>query len=313
MYGFVITRLGRDLLLKWGAGAPRVLSDIMVGSGRVPDGTDLPLMTDLMLPVAQATSTVPQVADQQLSFVIEYRNDLNGGLATGFWLNEYGVFAIDPDLGRVLLCYATLGDYPQYVVAYSGGAIDIRRFPVTIGLSDNVNVTINYPPVAFVLAEDLQAAMDAIKAFWLSDETLRNKTVYGEMQEGPPPPLPPIRPPASTKRDFRMEGETLFNADLYGFYEGADALAAKPWANNTVVNNELLDLTAYSFAPLKPIAETATLTMLADYAEAGNETILLNTRRADYSFTPLMSDTDFAVLLFYPNIAEYSDDTILLN
>ena len=90
--------------------------------------------------MALATSTVPQVEDKQVSFIVEYRSDLNGGLAEGFWLNEFGVYANDPDNGEILLYYATMGDYPQYVAAYNGQAVDVRRYPVVIALSECYNV-----------------------------------------------------------------------------------------------------------------------------------------------------------------------------
>ena len=128
----------------------------MVGSGRVPDETNPATLTDLVAPVAQATSTTPQIEDKTVSFVVEYRSDLNGGLEEGFWLNEFGIYAQDPDEGEILLYYATLGDFPQYVSAYTSGSVDIRRYPVSIALTDELNVVIAYPALAFMTAEDVE-------------------------------------------------------------------------------------------------------------------------------------------------------------
>jgi hypothetical protein len=106
----------------------------MVGSGRVPDGTILTELTDLINPVAPATTTVPQTVYSQIQFVLEYRNSFQPTL-DGFWLNEYGIFADDPDLGRILLCYGTLGDFPDWVSPFSSGIMTIRHYPISIGVS----------------------------------------------------------------------------------------------------------------------------------------------------------------------------------
>lgn len=153
--GFTITKQGWHLLAKLLAGDKLEISKIMVGSGKVPEGVNPGEITELVRPVALATSTVPQVADKQVSFIVEYRNDLNGGLAEGFWLNEFGVYANDPDNGEILLYYATMGDYPQYVAAYNGQAVDVRRYPVVIALSECYNVELKPPAGAWVTFEEL--------------------------------------------------------------------------------------------------------------------------------------------------------------
>ncbi len=153
--GFTITKQGWHLLAKLLAGDKLEISKIMVGSGKVPEGVNPGEITELVRPVALATSTVPQVEDKQVSFIVEYRNDLNGGLAEGFWLNEFGVYANDPDEGEVLLYYATMGDYPQYVAAYNGQAVDVRRYPVVIALSECYNVELKPPAGAWVTFEEL--------------------------------------------------------------------------------------------------------------------------------------------------------------
>ena len=147
---------GWNLLAKLLAGETLNISRIMVGSGKPTDDISLAALTDLIQPVAAATSTIPTTEHNVMSMVIEYRSDMNGGLENGFWLNEFGVFAIDPDEGEILLYYGTLGDFPQYVSPYTGGSIDIRRFPVSIVLTDDVNVQINYPAIAFMTAEDVE-------------------------------------------------------------------------------------------------------------------------------------------------------------
>ena len=151
-YGFIITTEGRKLLAKLMAGEQLEITRVMVGSGDVEEGQSPAYFTDLVQPVAQATSTLPVAKEDTVSFVVEYRSDLNGGLQEGFWLKEFGVFARDEEK-EVLLYYATLGDFPQYVTAYKKGAVDIRRYPVSITVSDTVEVTLAYPALAFMTAD----------------------------------------------------------------------------------------------------------------------------------------------------------------
>ena len=156
MYGFVIPTNGWNLLTKLLAGEQLVLTRVMVGNGQLPSGADPRTLSDLVQPIAAATSTIPQTANNIASFVVEYRNDMNGGLDTGFWLSEYGVFAMDPDIGEILLYYGSLGQFPQYVAPFQSGAIDSRRYPVAIVLTDGVNVSLDYIPLAFMTAQDVE-------------------------------------------------------------------------------------------------------------------------------------------------------------
>ncbi len=110
----------------------------------------------MIQPVAQATSTEPVAEDNVVSFIVEYRSDLNGGLQHEFWINEFGIFARDGE-EEILLYYATLGDFPQHVMAYKqNGAIDVRRYPVSIAISDEVEVVIAYPALSFMTAEEVK-------------------------------------------------------------------------------------------------------------------------------------------------------------
>ena len=157
---FAITRQGFNLIAKWGAGAERIITYIWVGDGRVDENGALFELTDLISPKEQATGAAPVIIDNEIQLVIEYRNDLNGGLATGFWLNEYGIFATDPDLGRILLAYGTLGDYPEWCTPISSGIVNVRRYPISIGVSGDGDVTLSFPTAAFVTHMDLTTAIE---------------------------------------------------------------------------------------------------------------------------------------------------------
>ena len=112
-------------------------------------------MTDLVAPIAQATSTQPLVHGKQVDFTIQYRNDLHGGLENGFYLREFGVFARDKSGTEVMIYYGNLGDYPQWVQPYTQGAVEVRSFPVAIGVSNAPTVILEYNADAFMTAEDV--------------------------------------------------------------------------------------------------------------------------------------------------------------
>ncbi len=147
--GFTITAAGWRKLARMVAGDTLHITRVAVGKGVLPEETNPADLTDLVNPVADAASTQQLVNGLEVSFIVEYRNDMNGGLATGFWLTEFGVFVLDGD-SEIMLYYATLGDYPEYVSAYGSGRIDVRRYPVAIVLSKELKVELDYPPMAFL-------------------------------------------------------------------------------------------------------------------------------------------------------------------
>lgn len=177
IYGFTITSAGWRLLAKLLAGDRLNLTRVIVGSGRVPDGMHPGDLTGLIAPVALATSTAPVVVGKVVSFIVEYRSDLNGGLKEGFWLTEYGVYASDPDVGEILLYYGTLGDYPQYVTAYSDGSVDIRRYPVSIVLTDELEVTAAYPALAFMTSEDVEERLALLRTTIIAETEPSNQKI----------------------------------------------------------------------------------------------------------------------------------------
>ena len=161
-YGGTITVKGRDLITSLIAGETIEFTRIVVGSGEMPEGVEPIDMEDLVNLVAEASSTVPTVENGVLSLVVEYRNDMNGGLKTGFWLREFGIYAKTANSEEVLLYYATLGDSPQPVNAYQDNRIDIRRYPVTIALEVDADIQVTYNPGAFITAEEAEQLVQAM-------------------------------------------------------------------------------------------------------------------------------------------------------
>ena len=131
------------------------ITKVLVGKGELQQGQTPEYFTDLIEPVTQATSTIPVVKNGVISFIVEYRNDLNGGLQEGFWLKEFGVFAEDGE-NEILLYYASLGEYPQYIDAYENGKVNVKKYPVSIVVTDDIKVNIAYAAMAFVTEERMK-------------------------------------------------------------------------------------------------------------------------------------------------------------
>lgn len=194
---FVVTSAGRNLFAKLAAkGLPLEITRVMFGTGKMPEGStakDMMDMTDLVEPLAPGTSTTPVFDGDTVSFVAEFRSDLNGGLAETVWLNEFGIFGNDPDLGEVQFGYATLGDYPDSVRAYKDGRITVRDYPVSITIGAASDVTIAFSASAFITSADAQRLIAAslngmvgLAAFdfvipvdaWTKDEDAADSYVY---------------------------------------------------------------------------------------------------------------------------------------
>ena len=173
MYGFIIPAKGMELLTGLLAGDTLTITRCMVGTGQVPAETQPTALTDLVQPIAQATSTQPLVHGKQVDFTIEYRNDLQGGLESGFYLREFGVFARAKDGADVMIYYGNLGDYPQWVQPYTQGAVEVRRFPVAIGVSNAPTVILEYNADAFMTAEDVSAYCKTVILPQFLDEARR--------------------------------------------------------------------------------------------------------------------------------------------
>lgn len=157
MYGFIITTAGEGLLAR-AAGEGLTLTEVWVGKGAVESAAAAKALTTLLDPVAKTTSTQPAVAGGQISMLVEYRNDMGGGLEEGFTLSEFGVMVRAGDDAPTLLYYAALGDRAQPVPPIAEG-LDVHRFPVAIGVTGEVEVSLEYPAGVWVTHEELEEAM----------------------------------------------------------------------------------------------------------------------------------------------------------
>lgn len=162
MYGYVITEKGLELDAKLRAGSQLKLTRAMVGDGTVPEDTNPRKLTDLVSPFAEATSTEPTAVGASNTLVLEYRNDMNGGLDRNRYINEYGLFAEDPDDGEILYLYGNLGEFREPVRAYRANEPTVtRRYPISITVSDGVDVALGYLPSVFMTAAEAEALVEA--------------------------------------------------------------------------------------------------------------------------------------------------------
>ena len=175
-YGFTLTAAGRKLLLELQTDATMRITRILVGDGTVPDDVNPATFTGLIHEVerSQATCTVPYVESDTLSLEIEYRNKWSDGtfgegytdptgLTESFWLQEYGIFALDVEGNEILLYYANLGEFPESVAKWNGRNLVSKRYPVSISIvDDNTDVQLDFPANAFVTSEYLEERLAVV-------------------------------------------------------------------------------------------------------------------------------------------------------
>lgn len=163
--GLVITTAGRDLLVKLAAtGRALILTRVLFGAGKPPPGAtiaDFQNKTALIAPIAEGTSTTPIFEHNQLSMVLEFRSDMHGGLSHDILINEYGVYASDPDGSDLLLLYGNLGDCPDTVAAYQPGMITTRGYPLSIAITSVPDVRIDFAASAFLTSQEANDLLES--------------------------------------------------------------------------------------------------------------------------------------------------------
>ena len=185
--GFTIPQKGLALLAKLHSGSTLEITRVMIGEGQVPDSGNLRDLEDLVAPIAQAASTKPVTVGTTTSFIVQYRNDLNGGLDRDININEYGVFANDPDEGEILLYYANLGAYYEPVPARGPNEpITAREYPVSIGVAEGVEVILGYMASAYMTAEDVEVYCTATLLPMLLDKAQTLIDAHNEDPEAHP-------------------------------------------------------------------------------------------------------------------------------
>lgn len=160
-YRCYMTQAGYALQAKlFAEGGDMPITRVMVGGGVRAEDAEPSLLTDLVQPMAQATSTKPVRAGCEVSLVIEYRSDLSPELETPFQIKEFGVFALGVDGEEALILWADLTLCPDTAVPLKYGGC-VRRYPINITVGPDANVSLAYPAGAWMTHEE---AEDLIKA-----------------------------------------------------------------------------------------------------------------------------------------------------
>lgn len=153
--GFKTTKKGRELIAKLLAGESLTISKVVAGTGVCVTSEQLDLLEDLISPVMVGTSSKPTYFKDTCEMTLQFRSDLYQGGEV--FIQEYGVFALDPDVGEILLYYAALGDDPQKLIGVAGKYAMVLNFAVAIAIGEDLQgVHLGYPAAAFLLAEELE-------------------------------------------------------------------------------------------------------------------------------------------------------------
>ena len=211
--GFAVTQKGLALLAKLHSGSTLEITRAMIGEGQVPDDGNLRDLEDLVAPVAQAATTRPVTVGTTTSFVVQYRNDLSGGLDRDVNINEYGVFANDPDEGEILLYVANLGAYYEPVPARGPNEpVTAREYPVSIGVAEGVEVVLGYMASAYMTAEDVEAYCSAT----LLPKLLDRAQSLIDAHDANPEVHPPLQAAVAGINMRLTMLELMFNTDVTG-------------------------------------------------------------------------------------------------
>ena len=142
--GLVMTDKGIALQSKVQAGEVLNITKLKLGSGTLPEETDIRKLTDLIKPEQNLGigGREPNGDYCKISATIS-----NVGLEAGYYVRELGVFAQDPDDGEILYAYTTDGA-PDYLPAEGGSTVISQEFSVNIAVSDTDKINVEIDPGA---------------------------------------------------------------------------------------------------------------------------------------------------------------------
>ena len=147
--GMILTQQGRNLLAKALTGKNLLFTRAWCGDGVLSSGQEQAVLTSLISPKRelpiQSMNVLSGIGTAEV--VLEMTNK---GLTQGFFVREYGLFALDPDTqSEVLYAYRNSGDNSGYLEGDNG--IDLISYTLSI-----VTVIDQAPNVSAVLASTNQ-------------------------------------------------------------------------------------------------------------------------------------------------------------
>lgn len=150
IYGFAVTTKGSTLISKlMASGAQLQLTRCQFGTGRstATDVAGLVAQTALITPLGNGEMSTPIYSAGQFFCNIQYRNNLNGGISSNTNLNEFGIFATDPDEGEILFIYGSLGETPEVLLPFNGSIAITRKFQISATIGSVTGVAGNFDSI----------------------------------------------------------------------------------------------------------------------------------------------------------------------
>ncbi len=153
--GYKSTTLGKNLIAKLLAGKSLEITKVVCGTGVCESEADVDGLTDLILPRMVGTSTEATYENQTMCMTVQFFSTENTG--SEFELSEFGIYALDPDVGEILMYYFSQGDNPVKMFGASSKCSNIAQFPVAVFVGEDLEgVNLGYPPTTFLTAEALE-------------------------------------------------------------------------------------------------------------------------------------------------------------
>ena len=135
----VLTKQGLKLQAKVDAGSKMQLTKCRLGSGTLSSGQSLEDLTKLITPVQTLPIASVSYAEDSHACIITAVTD-NSNVATGYYLREFGVYAIDPDDGEILYAVASDSE-PDFIPAKGTSAVISQEIGVALTFANAANVT----------------------------------------------------------------------------------------------------------------------------------------------------------------------------
>lgn len=145
--GFKPTTNGRKVMIAcMEKGGGLEITRVAFGKGLIAEDAELADQHTLIDYVADGAIADRRHDKDRLYLTAQYNNQKHPDIPA-FYINEFMVYAKDPDTGAETdLLYVTLGDYGQAVPAYTQGMpASTFSFSLVMVLSDEINVSISAP------------------------------------------------------------------------------------------------------------------------------------------------------------------------
>lgn len=249
--------------------------------------------TSLVKRVCDASLTKVSFEGGEAKITVQY---LNSGLATGFFVNEVGIYAKHPTTGAdTLYCYVTFGSNPDWI-APASSAQYVRTYDIKTIISSVQNVTIEAAPSALISREEFSNVIapeySSKKTYGVGQFVLNAGYLYRAKQNITSPEawnpahweLQPVSyylermEQPVTKPRFGVSGIGGSNATLTRLWDsvgktstpGTDTVAAQSDFDDYAPFNRRRCVGTWNLIDGKPVFDVAAYHGDADYAEDGS-------------------------------------------